>query len=52
MFEVETLHAQDLAIYRSGIKPFRSDDNQERMDRLRKKAVRASGQDRAAGDTY
>ncbi len=50
MMEVKTLHKQDLAIYLSGIKPSRTDDNRDRMDRLRQKAVRASGSDLAAGD--
>ena len=50
MLEVRTLHKQDAAIYNSGIKPMRSDLNQEMMSRLRAKALRASGKDRAAGD--
>ena len=43
LFECVTLHKQDLAILNSGIKPSRMDDNQEKMDRLRQKAVRAVG---------
>lgn len=50
MFEIRTMHKQDLAIYNSGIKPARTDENQEKMGRLRAKAVRASGQDAAAGN--
>lgn len=49
MFEIRTMHNQDLAIYNSGIKPMRTDENQEKMNRLRQKAVKASGQDYATG---
>ena len=41
MFEVSTTHKQDAAIYNSGIKPSRTDENQNTMNRLRRKDVRA-----------
>lgn len=49
LFEIGTVHRQDLAIMRSGIKPHRSSGDQEKMVALRKKALRASGADRASG---
>lgn len=50
MLEVQTLHKQDTAIYMSGIKPARMDEDRDAMDRLRRKAIRASGQDAAANN--
>lgn len=43
MFEILTMHKQDLAIFNSGIKPARIDANQETMNRLRRKDSRAGG---------
>lgn len=42
MGECVTLHKQDLAIFKSGIKPHRIDIAQEKMNKLRAKAARAS----------
>jgi hypothetical protein len=49
VMEIWTVHRQDNAIFASGIKPYRSNRDQDKMAALRKKALRASGADYAAG---
>ncbi len=44
LFEVETLHHQDLAIFASGVKPYRDISDQVRMAAIRRKDARSSGQ--------
>ena len=41
LFECETMHRQDLAIHRSGIKPNRANVDQEKMADLRRKDARS-----------
>jgi hypothetical protein len=41
--ECVTLHAQDLAIYESGIKPAMTTADQTKMADLRRRAARAAG---------
>jgi len=43
LFEVQTTHKQDNAIFAAGIKPHRSDMAQEKMQNIRQKAARAAG---------
>ncbi|MDE2107007.1 MAG: hypothetical protein KGL39_57905 [Patescibacteria group bacterium] len=43
LFECLTLHKQDLAIYQSNIKPFRESGDREKMNELRRKALKATG---------
>ena len=43
LFEVQTMHRQDLAIHRAGIQTTRTDENQSKMNALRQKAARAAG---------
>lgn len=44
LFEAQTIHKQDLAIFGSGIKPHRVSSDQNKMAELRRKSTRAFGQ--------
>lgn len=43
LYEIRTIHKQDVAIHSSGHKPARTDSNQEKMASIRQKAARAAG---------
>lgn len=43
LYDCRLTHKQDLSIHRSGFKPNRTDENQEKMYSLRAKAAKAAG---------